>query len=215
MLSIRELYVLIVGVIIIPLSAHSVYSQTGVDNRLSSVLFVISGVPYQSKEKISFREVLEKEDSFKCCVRRILSNEIPDLKDYGVKDTVIIKEIPVMPPVVRPIVILETELPFYTTSFLAGVYKGKQRRQSYELNLKADSTYTFILQKKGKQEVISGRWNISKGRALLYQNSSQRHTQPASDTIPLTINSPHRKKGITLPQKSWDNKRPVKLKLKK
>ncbi len=180
-----------------------------------SLLIIINGIPYKSKEKVSAGEILGSFD----WIQQIVKNEFADLEEYGIKDIKILKDIPIgCRPQRTPWVVVTTELPYYCIGNLIGEYTGKRDRQSYELTLNADSTYVFskkyIHKKAFVQEICNyGTWIISQSDIILVSSQDpaillQSHTV-SLDTVCLKINTT---RTLTLPKSIWKNKKSVTLK---
>lgn len=178
------------------------------------LLVVINGYPYNSKEKASAGEVLGGYEF----IQRILQNEFDGLKDCGIKEGIVLRQMRIGFHYARiPLVIITTELPYFRADIFEGKYTGKRGRQSYELTLNTDSTYVFSKKINHKKSITPeihnfGTWSISGDEIFLF--SSQDPTillqgcTMSLDTVRLKINSA---KVFTLPKNSWDNKKSVTL----
>lgn len=179
------------------------------------ILFVIDGLPAKTKERVSAGEILGGPDY----IQHIVKNEFGDLADYGIKDFVVLQQLTIgCHPQRIPLVVVTTELPYYRTEHLAGRYAGKQGRQSYELRLRADSTYVFSRTDSHKNaippEVSSyGTWSISKGEIILDSSQDPGILLQGCTVWPdgwrVKIKNV---KTLTLPKDTWNNKKAVNLK---
>lgn len=179
------------------------------------LLVVINGYLYKSKEKASAGEILGGYD----WIQHILQNEFQGLKECGIKESRVLRQMNIgCHPQKYPLVIVTTELPYYRADILEGKYFGKRSKQSYELTLKADSTYIFLKKVIHKNAVVNevgnyGTWEISESDVIL--NSSQDTTADIQGgtaplkAVRLKINSA---KTLTLPKGVWNNKKPLTLK---
>lgn len=182
-----------------------------------TLLVVINGYIYVSKEMASAGEILGGYDR----IQHIVQNKFPGIEEYGIIESKVLKQMNIgCHPQMRPIVIITTELPYYRPDIFEGEYLGKRGKRSYELTLKADSTYNFqkkIIHKKDTVHEIDnfGTWEITDDDIIL--NPSQDHNREPQDlsgslkAVSLKINSA---KILTLPKGIWDNKKSVTLKRK-
>lgn len=179
------------------------------------IMFIINGLLAKTKEKVSAGEILGGYDY----IQHVVRNEFGDLADYGIKDFVILKQLPIgCHPQRIPYVIVTTELPYYRTEHLIGRYTGKQGRLFYELKLNADSTYVFsktVSHKKSISPEIRnyGEWNISSDEIELISSQEPvillQGCTISLDTVRLKIKTD---RTLTLPKGSWYNKKSVTLK---
>lgn len=104
------------------------------------LLVIINGIVNKTKGKVSTGEILGGYDY----IQHIMEDEFEDLKDYGIKDCVILKEVNIFCHRLRtPYVVVMTEKPYYRIDNFEGKYTGKRGNQLYKLKLNADSTYEF------------------------------------------------------------------------
>lgn len=179
------------------------------------IMFIINGLLTKTKEKVSAGEILGGYDY----IQYIVKNEFGDFADYGIKDFVILKQLPTTLHQHRiPFVVVTTELPYYRTEHLIGKYTGKQGRQSYELKLKADSTYVFSKTVSHKKSIIPeirnyGEWSISSGEINLISSQDPiillQGCTVSLDTVRLRIKTD---RTFTLPKGTWNNYKSVTLK---
>lgn len=179
------------------------------------IMFIINGLLTKTKEKVSAGEILGGYDY----IQYIVKNEFGDLADYGIKDFVILKQLPTTLHQHRiPFVVVTTELPYYRTEHLIGKYTGKQGRQSYELKLNADSTYVFSKTVSHKKSIIPeirnyGEWSISSGEINLISSQDPiillQGCTVSLNTVRLRIKTD---RTFTLPKGTWNNYKSVTLK---
>lgn len=179
------------------------------------ILIIINGLPANTKEKVSAGEILGGYDY----IQHIVKNEFGDLAEYGIKDIVILKQLPIGCHQQRiPYVVVTTELPYYRTEHLIGRYTGKQGRLSYELKLNSDSSYVFSKTDTHKKAITPeirnyGEWTISNGEIELISSKDPiillQGCTVSLDTVRLKIKTD---RTITLPKGSWYNKKSVTLK---
>jgi len=203
---------IIIGAITNDLFAQSADSLTS--NR--EPILIINGFPYESKAKVSAKELSE---NYKW-TQEIISQEFPDLAEYGIKDVSILKEIPIRCHSRNlPSIIIETDVPYYRMDDLVGQYEGKCGKLKYELILNEDSTYIFkqirtVNKKTALPSVFhnSGKWNVFKGK--IYLNSSNALEDVLSfchndlGNISIHINEPRK---LTMPRQTWGNKKSINL----
>lgn len=176
------------------------------------LLVIISFIPYISNYKFSAGEVLGGYE----CIWPIIKKEFSDLDVYGIKDIKIIYG-DICPclnhPPRAPMVIIDTELPYYRNEKFVGVYTAKSGKKVYELKLNADGTYEFSKSHIHKKTIISqvrnyGMWSISNGNIILITNQDPdilvQADTIALDTIYLTIKNLAK---LSLPKGSWNNKK--------
>lgn len=179
------------------------------------MLVIIYGIVNKTKGKVSVGEILGGFDY----IQHIIEDEFEDLKDYGIKDCVILKEVNIFCHRLRiPVVVVMTEKPYYRIDNFEGKYTGKRGNQLYKLKLNADSTYKFSkrnIHGKAITPEISyyGNWNISDGEIILISSQDTAkllHGYTESlDTIRLKIKSINT---LTLPKGTWNNKKTITLK---
>lgn len=179
------------------------------------LLVIIYGIVNKTKGKVSVGEILGGFDY----IQHIMEDEFEDLKDYGIKDCVILKEVNIFCHRLRiPVVVVMTEKPYYRIDNFEGKYTGKRGKQSYKLKLNSDSTYEFSrrnIHGKAISPEISyyGNWNISDGEIILISSQDpatllQGYTV-SLDTAHLKIKSINT---LTLPKGTWNNKKTITLK---
>lgn len=180
------------------------------------ILFIINGLPAKTKEKVSAGEILGGYDY----IQHIVKKEFGDLAEYGIKDFVILKQLPIGCHQQRiPYVVVTTELPYYRTEHLIGRYTGKQGRLSYELKLNSDSSYVFSNTDTHKKAITPeirnyGEWTISNGEIELISSQDPiillQGCTVSLDTVRLKIKTD---RALTLPKGTWkNNKKSVTLK---
>lgn len=179
------------------------------------IMFIINGLLAKTKEKVSAGEILGGYDY----IQHVVRNEFGDLADYGIKDFVILKQLPIgCHPQRIPYVFVTTELPYYRTEHLIGRYTGKQGRLSYELKLNSDSSYVFSKTDTHKKAITPeirnyGKWGISSGKISLISSQDPiillQGCTVSLDTVRLEIKTD---RALTLPKGSWYNKKSATLK---
>lgn len=179
------------------------------------IMFIINGLLTKTKEKVSAGEILGGYNY----IQHIVKNEFGDLAKYGIKDFVILEQLPIgCHPQRIPYVVVTTELPYYRTEHLIGRYTGKQGRLSYELKLNSDSSYVFSKTDTHKKAITPeirnyGEWTISNGEIELISSQDPiillQGCTVSLDTVRLKIKTD---RTITLPKGSWYNKKSVTLK---
>ena len=179
------------------------------------ILFIINGHPTKTKTKVSAGDILSGNDY----IQHIVDKEFGDLAEYGIKTFDILKHSIIGCHVHRvPFVVVTTEFPYYRTEHLIGIYTGKQGRHSYELKLRADSTYVFSKTVSHKKAITPeirnyGVWSISNGEINLISSQDpiilSQGCTVSLDTVRLKIKSD---RTFTLPKGIWDNKKSLTIK---
>lgn len=181
------------------------------------IIVVVNGLLHYSAESVSGGDLLcdnGREDS-------IIAKEVRALNDYGVKEVVVIKDfgegIYCITP--KPIVAIKTEKPYYHYENMVGHYESKSGRNKYDLKLNDNLTYVFTKQDKKSilgEVMNSGIWKVENETISLLPNDDQEGWFPENyvklDSMSIDILDMGE---LLIPKKVWDNKKPVKLKIKR
>lgn len=169
---------------------------------------------HKSLERVSAGSMLGDSD----WARKLVLRELPDIEEYGIRKISIVERPHIGCQFSRsPIIIVETEQRYYSADNFIGTYTAEKGKNTYTLDLKADSSFVFthtIRQKKTNTTAaeVGGTWRKMRDTIELSASAdasgSPTLLTPTNNIISIKFSNYYK---LTLPPDSFANKKAITL----